>query len=175
MQTITLAEPKVVPTAIPGKIEPVFKTVENPYKATQKEQTIDVLVNVAGDIVENWFSKGAIDGAQYAAAFEIRKLWEISKGGARAIDYARPQVDGGEILDPYSERSAAATKKRNEAARFIGDPAYNAVIAVVCENIHPRDCVKDGTSRQVDEFSAWVRRALSHLVDHWGLVAEGKR
>lgn len=160
------------------KQEPAMEmaTVENPNwsRAYDGDKTnprfISVPFNHKESAVSVLASKGAIDPAQYAAAFRFRQLWErLGGAGAGAMDYSRVVVDGGMTPDPISSAQMEAgreLKRAEEALRKAhGEYAYKLVGYICGQGYSVHDLTE--TRRQRDTMTDLLRMYLDVLAGLW--------
>lgn len=94
--------------------------VEDPF---EKGAQITVLRSLRDDPLGAMHAAGQVDNVQYLAGRYWQKAYELAEiGGARAIDYTRTKVDGGQIPQPtISDAQAKALADLSRARKALGD------------------------------------------------------
>ena len=124
--------------------------------------------------------RGLITDVQLLAGDAFRRHYETAiLGAARAIDYTRVRVDGGQPAEPLTERMQDAHRWLNEAARVpgVGAIGYSVLRSVAGEGKLVRDVAATwpGSSRSNEiVLMARLREALDAVAEHFGMVAVGK-
>lgn len=120
-----------------GKFEPRPAVMVSPYlnadvKGQQKEH---VTKNVRHDVLEYEFACKRIDDTQKKAGDELARLiGRAGIGGARAISYERPKVDGGSIGgDPLTDSVMAAHQRLRDIRWKIGEDDYALLVLTIGE------------------------------------------
>jgi hypothetical protein len=108
----------------------VAEEVDDPY---EPGATILVMRSLRHDPIAAMWKKGHIDECQYRAGREWQKAYEFAEiGGARAIDYTRDKVDGGQIAQPtVSDKQARAIADLTKSAKALGDYGSSIVYDVL--------------------------------------------
>lgn len=103
----------------------VAEEIDDPYEDGAK---IIGMRSLRSDPIAALWKKRHIDDCQYKAGRKWQEAYELAEiGGARAIDYTRDKVDGGQIAQPtVSDRQARAVDKLSQASEALG--AYGASI-----------------------------------------------
>jgi hypothetical protein len=104
--------------------------VEDPF---EQGATILVLRNLRDDPIAAMRSKGYVDECQFMAARHWQKAYELAEiGGAKAIDYERTKVDGGQIAQAtVSDQQARAFADLSRARAGLGDYGSSIVFDVL--------------------------------------------
>jgi len=164
-------------------LEIIERDIENPMwtRAHDGDRTnpriIRGHVNTLESPVSYLASKGALTASQVAAADRFRKLFErVGGAGARAIDYSRPQVDGGNIADPINPNQLDAGLQLAAANRVLGETygryGYLLVCYICGEGRHIKEMTT--TRRQHDTMLDNLRAYLDCLAEHWQMATRRK-
>lgn len=126
----------------------------------------------------------AIDDAQYAAGRRFRDDFDRAQlHGLRAMDPAKPVVDGAAFERLPADAAVAARESIGQAMRAVGIVASSCIWHVVGEGVSIADWVtrQRGSGVRMNKDRAWgiLIGALSALVSHYGIdrrakVAAGK-
>lgn len=146
--------------------------VDDPFEPGKK---LGVVVSLRHDVLRQWHSRQAIDDAQFAAGRWFQGLFERAEiGGAGAIQYDKPKVDGGYPVDPLSEKVMRARQDLNRIAAALGAIDYPLVCRVIGEgaaiDLEARSGAW-GEDRPERYIARRVRQALTVLAGSRG--AEG--
>jgi hypothetical protein len=156
-----------------GRVRLVAAVVDDPYDGTRL-----TVVRNAGDPVEDLLSRRQIDEAQYRAALRVRMLHERAGAvGARAIDYSREHVDGGQIYVDVPLGQAEAAQGLRAVCVQLGMLDYQIVIAIAGEGRRVAEVasVIGGDSEAARKYvGRRFRDALNTLVSYWGFGTTAK-
>lgn len=158
-----------------GLMQIAAADVADPFEPTK---TVAVIRNVAAP-VDNLFSRGRIDNAQFAAAQKFKRLYDLAAiGGARAIDYGREHVDGGRV-EQISIKALEAGRERAQLASVVSKRGMLILDLVIGEEMAlsrvVRRVVSNINNLQGQGYVVCrLVEALDSLVDHWGLIAIAK-
>lgn len=100
-------------------------------------------------------------------------------GGAKAIDYTREPVDGGSVAQPLSPSALAAGRELVTIARLVGKIGYDLLTRIVVMEHGVSQvaltwpCPGDRKRRE-GYVKGRLVEAADCLVDHFGMLAEGK-
>lgn len=134
--------------------------VGNPKKVT-------VAVNIHESAIGTMAARGLLDEAQVKAGDRLRYLMERAGGaGARAIDYAREPVDGGNGKDPIPDMVIDAAKQLAQVSPLVGRKAYAILQAVIRQGCELKDIAR--TQREKTTTADYIKDALDILAEHWG-------
>jgi hypothetical protein len=143
--------------------------VEDPY---EKGQSLGVVVTLRHDVLRQWHSREAIDDAQFHAGRWFQALWDRAEiGGAGAIDYSKPKVDGGYPVDPLTEKAMQARKDLNGVAAVLGMIDYPLVSRIVGQGVAIDVEAQSGAWGDSDGaryVAKRVKDALKALAEHRG-------
>jgi hypothetical protein len=166
-----------------GKLELKPAYVDNPDWRPDLEgergfpRKVPAMVNVResaiGTLASRKDNKGKplIDASQVAAADRFRRFWEAMGGaGARAIDYSRDKVDGGQIADPIDISQMAAARRLAEAERTLGERNYELVRRVCGEGAAMTDMFTEKRARLTATDN--LKASLDDLARIWGIAAK---
>lgn len=171
------SKPKLLRQSGANQIELGERVVHDPMQPGQTER---VTVNVRESPLAWMASRKLINAAQENAGEELRCLYEASIiGGAQAIDYGKPKVDGGKIGDPLSEQVFAAGRKLAKLAPVLGQRGYDLLLKAVGEGMSLVDLARmwpnelGQTPAKPSEKDIWfmgrrVREALEDTAKAWG-------
>lgn len=169
-----------------GDIEVRPSTVRAPMQ-TDKDglvvQVQPVVKNIRHDVLEYEFACKRIDEAQKIAGDRLAALIaRAGIGGARAMSYEDPKVDGGGKGDTLTDAVADAHKRLRHIRAQLGNADYRILVLTIGEGKSLKDvagmwacdhkigwAMKRLTMTVADRW----RFALSQLVDVFG-VAKGK-
>lgn len=169
------------PTKPVSKLELVDKFIENPDWEPAREgekgfpRKIKATVNVRESAISTLAARkdsngnALIDEAQVLAADRFRRFWEASGGaGAKAMDYTRDKVDGGQIADPIDIAQMNAARKLGEAEHTLGERNYQLVRRVCGEGA----AMSELYSGKRDRLTATdnLRSSLDDLARIWGIA-----
>ena len=158
-----------------------FAEVPDPFEPGRK---VLVAKNVLAHPAELLYANGRIDDAQRMAGVRVMSLYERAEiGGSAAIDYSRVRVDGGTLADPLAEAVHEARRALLGVREAVGVGGYAILMPVMGEGIHVHRLVRDrpalarGLSGKRAEgyITGRLREALDDLVQHWGLIAVGRK
>lgn len=154
-------------------VEMAVINVDNPLYSADHPETGDnprrirAQFNMRESYAGLLYGRHAIDAAQWEAAGIIRRAYEAMGGaGARAIDYERPYVDGGQITQPIVDRHLEASAKLHEALKALGPEGYNLTLRLAGEGQTPKD-LSPVESRQ-RYFRERFKECLNTLAVLWG-------
>lgn len=113
--------------------------VADPYEIGA---TITVLRSLRDDPLGAMHAAGQVDNVQYLAGRHWQKAYELAEiGGARAIDYTREYVDGGQIPQPtISDSQAKAFSDLSKARKALGDYGSSVVYDVLACHMTIKEC-----------------------------------
>lgn len=112
------------------------------------------------------YAKRWIDDAQKRAADRVRFAYELMGGaGAKAIDYARENVDGGQIAQTVTSQHLQAAKWLREAHDVLGPDGYGLIVRYCGEGYWPKDFT---VNTKTDKTSYAFRDCLTALAEVWG-------
>lgn len=174
--------PKPKPVGRPH-LEIIERDIENPmwsrsYDGVKSNpRYIRGQVNTLESPISYLASKGALNPAQVAAADRFRRMFEkVGGAGARAIDYSRPNVDGGNIADPINPNQLDAglqlAAAHDALAATYGRYAWLLVSYICGEGRHIRELTT--TRRQHDTMLDNLRAYLDCLSEHWQMATRRK-
>ncbi len=108
----------------------------------EKGAEIRVLRSLRDDPLAALHAAGQVDEVQYLAGRHWQKAYELAEiGGARAIDYERPKVDGGQIAQAVvSDTQAMAMRDLAKARKSLGDYGSSVVYDVLGCHLTIRQC-----------------------------------
>lgn len=125
--------------------------------------------------------RGLISDVQLLAGDAFRRHYECAiLGAARAIDYSRVRVDGGQPSDPLTERVQRAHQWLDETARIagVGMTGYSVLRSVAGEGKFIRDVAATWSNSSARSNEIYLmerlREALDAVAHHFGMVAVGK-
>lgn len=128
---------------------------------------VKAAVNMRESPAAHWFHKDLIDQAQYRAAVEFRRLWEMGGGaGARAFDYTQEPVDGGGVPDPINIAQIDALRRLRDVEAVLG-PADYVLVRDVCGTCLPLGQLF-ASKWQQQKGSERCRDMLTILAEFWG-------
>lgn len=165
-----------------GKLVLAATDVPDPHV---KGTTTRVYRNISPP-AEYLHSRGILDQAEKAACDYFAALYGTAQiGGARAIDYSRTKVDGGQVGQPLSDAVMSANRRLAEIARVVGKEGYRLLDQIVGQEVWPgaiaRDRARDAagnprkpTRTEEGYIVLRFKEALRTLIDELGLVAKGK-
>lgn len=168
-----------------GQFQAEVASVQDPHEPTNR---IAVMVNTANPVAR-MRRDGRLDEAEVSAAELYLDLASRAQiGGAQAIDYAKPKVDGGKLGQPLSCGVMDAHRQLAEISRVVGMVGTRLLDLIVVQERGPLHCARilygrqpDGTPREPTQgeeryITLRFREALREIVDHFGLVGRtGKR
>ena len=121
-------------------------TVDNPYydrshpESGTNPKRSRAQFNMRESYAGLLYGRHAIDTGQWEAAGIIRRAYEAMGGaGARAIDYERERVDGGQIAQTVVDRHLEAAGKLAEALKALGPEGYDLTLRLAGEGQSPKD------------------------------------
>lgn len=111
-------------------------------------------------------ARGWIDDGQKRAADRVRACYErLGGAGAKAIDYAKEHVDGGQIAQTVTDAHLDAASVLRHARSILGPEGYGLVIRYCGEGYWPKDFTHNSP---LDKTSYSFRECLTALAEHWG-------
>ncbi len=115
--------------------------IENPLNP---EQRLVVWQGTRSDPLAAMRNARQIDECQYLAGRHWQKAYEAAEiGGARAIDYTRDKVDGGQIAQPtISDTQARAFSDLSKARKALGEYSWTIVFDVLGCHMTVRQCAE---------------------------------
>lgn len=154
-----------------GRRQLVLREVADPYDG----EHLTVIGNVLESPLALLRHRGMISEGEKLAGDRFRAIYERSIiGGARAIDYRQPKVDGGTLFDPLHSSSAEAARTLKGVARIVGEIDFRLLVAVVGEGRRIVDVAGQGASTRARlHCGARLRDALHLLAVRWGFELEG--
>lgn len=160
-----------------GKVQRGRKEVPDPWEPGAR---ISVLCNTRESPIEHMAARKRIDGAQKAAADRYRAVYERAQlGPLRAIDPVKEKLDGGGAGDAFSDGMLEAARDLAATNQTLGRVAATLLIDVVGEGVALDVMAKRYPHLQDKRAQGYVTgrliEALDHLVELWGLIAEGRR
>jgi hypothetical protein len=112
-------------------------------------------------------AKSIITDAEKMAGDRIRKAFEAMGGsGARAMDYSRVFVDGGNIPEPIGNAQLEAGRVLKFAAIALGPHGYELTLALAGMCKWPEEMAQ--TRRKREYIGQRFRECLETLAVHWG-------
>ena len=112
-------------------------------------------------------AKSVISDAEKMAGDRIRKAFEAMGGsGARAMDYSRVFVDGGNIPEPIGNAQLEAGRVLKFAAIALGPHGYELTLALAGMCKWPEEMAQ--TRRKREYIGQRFRECLETLAVHWG-------
>jgi hypothetical protein len=120
-----------------GDVAPI--TVDDPHEHGAQ---IVVMRSLRDDPLGQMHGRNQITELQYKAGREWQSAYELAEiGGARAIDYSRPKVDGGGIPQPtVSDSQAKALNDLTRARKSLGDYGSSVVFDVLACRMTIQKC-----------------------------------
>lgn len=113
----------------PAVVRAPMQTAEGLVVETQA-----VTKNIRHDVLEYEFACKRIDEAQKIAGDKLAALIaRAGIGGAKAIDYENPKVDGGGKSDTLTDAVADAHKRLKHIRECITRPRYNLLVMAIGE------------------------------------------
>ncbi|MGU3496115.1 hypothetical protein ACLBXM_18900 [Xanthobacteraceae bacterium A53D] len=157
-----------------GKLERATKIVRDPYDGTP----LKVIINAYESPLQHMATRKKIDAAQLDAGERFRTVYErASIGAVKAIDYGRPQVDGGKLPDVLSDDVAAATRELAGLKGVVGSVCFAYLAAVVGERVSMKEMARHYGKLAGDRAEGFIAGqvicGLDRLVEHWRLIAKG--
>ena len=139
----------------------------------EKGAEIRVLRSLRDDPLAALHAANQIDHVQYLAGRHWQKAYELAEiGGARAIDYSSPKVDGGQIAQAVvSDTQAMAMRDLAKAHKSLGDYGSSVVYDVLAchltikESAHRRMMTRE---REVLFIGGRFRECLDTLAEVFG-------
>lgn len=172
-------KPAVTLAGNPGlEVRPV--QVADPFQPHGPKLT--VLKNIRTTPADYLHSKGRIDDALKAVADRYQALHDRAEiGGARAIDYSRPKVDGGRLAEPLTQAVADARFELIRVHQELGKVAAVMLRLVIGEGVsiqrvvrdYPSVCAGLSSSRAEGYVTGRVVEALTDLMELWRYEAKG--
>ena len=154
-------------------VDMVVIDVENPlYSADHREsgsnpRRIRAQFNMRESYAGLLFGRHAIDRGQWEAAGIVRRAYEAMGGvGARAIDYERERVDGGQIAQTIVDRHLEAAAKLEEAERALGPEGYRLTLLFAGQGQSPKDLSPDDMRQRY--YRERFKECLNTLAVLWG-------
>lgn len=156
-------------------LPPVLTVIEvdNPLysRAHDGDRTNPRRITVAYNSRESYVgflhAKEAITDAEKMAGDRIRKAFEAMGGsGARAMDYSRVFVDGGNIPEPIGAAQLEAGRVLKFAAMALGPQGYELTLALAGMCKWPEEMAQ--TRRKREYIGQRFRECLETLAVHWG-------
>jgi len=147
--------------------EPVPVIVDDPNGGK-----IGIMRNRRADPVEMLFSRKVIDSIQKPAAMRVMRALEAAEiGGAGAIDYSKPKVDGGKLSDPMNDHVMQAQLDLRDIAWKSGPIGFLMLQQAIGygEALNVISLRFGGGRSALGYVTYRLREALDALVDHWGM------
>jgi hypothetical protein len=113
--------------------------VDDPF---EEGATILVLRNLRDDPIAAMRQAGQVDECQYMAGRHWQKAYELAEiGGAKAIDYGKEKVDGGQIAQAtLSDQQARAFADLSKAQAALGDYGSSVVHDILAQHMTLQQC-----------------------------------
>jgi len=178
------AKPSRPGAGFDGQFSPAVGSVPDPFDSTRR---IAVTVNAAAPVAR-MRAQGLINEAEVAAADRFAHLASTAQiGGASAIDYARPMVDGGQLGQPLSVAVMDAHRDLAAISRVVGMVSYRILDLIIsqersvertAEMLFGRQAcgeARAATRAEQSYVSLRFRQALGEIVEHLGLEGRGVR
>lgn len=178
---VTVAKPSA---GFDGQYQPAAGNVPDPFDPTRR---VAVTVNAAAPVTR-MRAQGLINEAEVAAADRFAHLASMAQiGGASAIDYARPQVDGGQLGQPLSPAVMDAHRELAAISRVVGMVSYRILDLIVAQErsvertaemlFGRQSCgeARGATRAEVSYVSLRFRQSLGEIVELYGLEGRGVR
>ncbi len=151
--------------------------VDNPYfnPAAPADRTnppkIRARVNRRESYPVYLFHRRTIDEAEFIAAKRACAAYEaIGGAGARAIDYSRQPVDGGQIAQTVTEAQLYASQTLHQMLAVLGSEGYHLTINLAGAGLWPRDLAgADAQRKRANYIAERFKECLDVLAVHWGL------
>lgn len=157
------------------KAEVLYLERDNPMWSREHDgasgnpRTVIVAVNIHESAIGTMAARGLLDQAQLKAGDRLRYLLEkAGAGGARAIDYAREPVDGGNGKDPIPDMVIDAAKQLAQIQPLLGLRAYAILRTVISQGCELKDIA--ATHRERTTTADYIKDALDILAVHWGFT-----
>lgn len=135
---------------------------------------LGVVVSLRLDVLRQWHARKAIDDAQFAAGRWFQGLYERAEiGGAGALRYDKPKVDGGFPVDPLTEKVVQATADLRALHPVLGTIDYPLVCRIVGQGVSLEEQARHTGWNGCDAvryIAKRVKDALTVLADHRGAV-----
>ena len=151
--------------------------VDNPYfnRAAPADTTNPAKIKARINRRESYpvylFHRGTVDEAEFIAAKRSCAVYEtIGGAGARAIDYGRQQVDGGQIAQSVTEAQLYASQTLHQMLKVLGSEGYHLTLNLTGAGLWPRDLAGEDEQRQRSRYiGERFKECLDVLAVHWGL------
>lgn len=135
---------------------------ESPSNPKATPAQFDMRENYAGYL---WARKH-IDDAEKRAADRVRAAYERMGGaGARAIDYSREQVDGGQIAQTITDAHLLAAADLRHIHTVLGPEGYHLVVSFSGEGKWPKEFSRENDMPRPGQL---FRQCLAALAESWG-------
>ena len=135
---------------------------------------VQVIVSLRDDPLRQLHIRGNITDLQYMAGIRYRDDVDTSAiGGARAIDYSRPAVDGGGIGDPLRDSVSTALDRLARADRTLGHAGKFCCRVVLGEGVSVAEFARRigrGTKHGQSVATEFFRSCLDILAEVYGLA-----
>ena len=146
--------------------------VDDPYEQDAK---IRVLRSLRDDPLGQMHARRQIDDVQYNAGRHFQKALEIAEiGGAKAIDYTRTKVDGGQIAQAViSDEQAKAFGDLSKARKSLGDYGASIVHDVLACRLTILECGQRRMmtrEKELDFMGKRFRECLDTMAVVFGLA-----
>ena len=158
-----------------GMRELAAREVPDPYDGTK----LTVIVNNRESSLAHLLARGLIDDGQKLAGDRFRQIYERSiVGGARAIDYEWPKVDGGRFHDPMNDSLHEAAKHLRLVRSIVGEYDYRLLVEIAGQGRTIREITPSWqgvTSASLNKKAELYvghrfRDALALLAIRWGFA-----
>lgn len=95
-----------------------------------------VVASLRGDALRDMFVRRSIDIHQYDAGRDYQTDFDMALiGGARAIDFTREAVDGGQLAEPLTEYTRRALQKLAKVRDGLGEEGEAIVRGILGEGL----------------------------------------
>jgi len=158
-----------------GMRELAAREVPDPYDGTK----LTVIVNNRESSLAHLLARGLIDHCQKLAGDRFRQIYERSiVGGARAIDYEWPKVDGGRFHDPIDDSLREASKHLRVVRTIVGEVDYVILVEIAGQGRTVKEVARSwqdiGSPALTKKVELYVghrfRDALTLLARRWGFT-----
>jgi hypothetical protein len=161
-----IAKISLPPIAMMEVDNPMFSPDHAETKSNPKR--IMAAYNAKESYVGLLFIRGHISAAERRAGDKVRQAFEMMGGaGARAIDYSRTKVDGGQIASTVTIEQLQAGATLRECHSILGAQGHDLIIRIAGEGKTPRD-IAPSNERMQNYLSMRLRECLETLAVHWG-------